>query len=275
MSEITLRVVAYYVFYYVMQWGAGVAAAVLTFTAAQTADRWTGAWYAPDIITWAQQHRFVIFAMSACVVVGKFACATMGAPWAWASIRRILTRWRHELFPSTPDNEHRITLFKYTSRWIALRNWSAFKALRERGPLYRMSTWPDAWFRPVARSGEVAQKGISWFPYLGRGGVDEVVIGKVWKSGDGMSVSGLPDLNGAGNEQEYKTYAENAGVTVDWLKRRRQRGLPRSLGGIRIERDGGRLWGVLIVDSRHDKLVLTRSELKLAAVALEEFIKHA
>lgn len=275
MRQVTTRDVVYYSFNFI-QWAAGIGVAVLTFAASQKPEKWTGVWAATSLIAFSQEEKVWIFILSASVVISKVVIARMGAPWAWKSIQNILTRWKKELFQKTSDEEHRITIFKRTNKWCFLYNRSAFKALCQRGNIFEPSTWPDGWFRPMARSGQAAQKGISWFPYFDRPKSDEGFIGSVWRNPDGRTLAKLPDLDTQSpTEQEYQTYAATAKVSREWLTTRKGKVNARSFAGVMIELDGGHNWGVLIIDSRNESFDLARSEMALAAVSLGKLIKRA
>lgn len=275
MPTITGRAVVYYSFN-VLQWLAGIGAALLTFAATQSADKWTNSSLATAVISFGQRERTWIFILSATVVVSKFVCARLGSPWAWKSIQSILTRWKREIFPGTADDEHRVTVYKHTSKWCSLYSLAGFKALREQGKIWKRETWPDAWFKPLARSGQVAQKGISWFPHFDRDASKGGFIGRVWRNPEGQSLEKLPDIDADNVSQvDLNNYATAARVSPAWISRRKGKKNARSLSGIMIELDGGHNWGVLIIDSRQESFAVSRSEMTLAAVSLGKLIGRA
>jgi hypothetical protein len=276
--RLTPRKIIYGFFHYFMQWGAGILAAVFSYAATMDSGKWKDVWWVKDFINFNKDYRFVAFLLTMSFVVGKFASQKMGAPWAWESMQKTLTHWKKAVFPGLSDDEHRITLFKHTWKWSSLYSLSGFRALRSQPQitLFRPSTWPDGWFKPVARSGKVAQKDIRWFPCFDRKGDEGGVIGIIWRESEGKNVDELPDLDReAVTDKDFQTYTERTKVSEKWLRDGKGRKNPCSFCGIRIELDGGHLWGVVIIDSRREEIGVKGSELSLAAVTLGEFIKRA
>lgn len=275
-KKFTPRSVLYYV---LMSWQyiGGITAAVLTYASAQDKAKWTGIMLAGQVIDAGKEFKIYTFIMIATSVVAKVVCDRMGPPWAWQAVQKILDNWKTGIFPGTPDNEHRITIFKHTSKWYSLIKWSVFKRLMGPVSMFKRSQWPDGWFKPIARSGNVSQRNISWFPCFDNAKNEEGFIGIVWRNPDAVTLNGLPDLDvtTTPSAAEYALYSSNTKVPVTWLQARRGGVNARSFCGIRIELDGGGYWGVIIIDSRDPALDIAKSEMRLAALALGKFVRKA
>jgi hypothetical protein len=68
-------------------------------------------------------------------------------------------------------------------------------------------------------------------------------------------ISKLPPLVATSGTSTRKRYADATGVRDRWVRRRQRRDylFPRSFWGIPVEADG-RMWGVLVIDSRDAEL---------------------
>jgi GAF domain-containing protein len=78
----------------------------------------------------------------------------------------------------------------------------------------------------------------------------EGVAGQTWASNSRVEVRDLPCLDVTSPAHDITEYAKQAWVSEDWVRRSLvEKTLPQSLFGIPIE-VRGRLWGVLVLDSR-------------------------
>jgi transcriptional regulator with GAF, ATPase, and Fis domain len=69
-------------------------------------------------------------------------------------------------------------------------------------------------------------------------------------------VTGLPNLQDAPTEADFTRYAQETWVSADWLKT--EPPSARSFCGVPVEVNG-RLWGVIVLDSRGDNAIKRRS----------------
>jgi len=106
----------------------------------------------------------------------------------------------------------------------------------------------------------------------------EGIAGRTWAIGKIVLVDNLPDLsvNSSQKPADLELYAEKTGVKVAWLKEalRKQQFLARSFCGIPVEVKG-RLWGVIVVDSRRPKIVAAEETYRLVSRVLGKLLERA
>lgn len=174
------------------------------------------------------------------VALGLFALASVlrtgiGSPWVWDTIHQVITEFRDDLFADQRDevDAHRVTLFQY-------KHW--------------------CWRRPfqgphlvaVARSHHVTQQRIAVFKASDRN--REGVVGIAWARKGWVRIpegdDPLPEIGICCNPIDKQAYAQQTGVSVDWLNKKFKQGRTRasSYAALCIL-SGGRPWGVLVVDS--------------------------
>jgi hypothetical protein len=131
-----------------------------------------------------------------------------------------------------------VTLFKHT-RW---KIWC-------RAPFGR-------WLVPVERSGNMRQQSSRSFRISDEGGTRcRGIAGETFVSEQVISAFDLPDLSEGYTEDELERYAREAYVDPEWLRRwverKRKKGqkVPRAICGYPVETAGGKIWGVIVLDS--------------------------
>ena len=279
-KSFSFRYAAYYTLY-ISQWLAGISVGVLTFLAANNPteyDQW------PSIqssITWSKGHTLWAFGLSLYIGAASFACKQIGPPWAWKAIKYLTDQFQKQVIKGMAHptlDEHRVTLFKHVRRNYHLRDW---RSLRERSGLEKWPSpselWYLTWFKPIVRSGHVAQHNISWFPLFDQHRMGEGVIGVVWRTEGVKRIEDLPLCTSPDPttvDQAIESYASLVRVAPVWLKGKDSRTKVRSFCGIPIEANG-KLWGAVIIDSRNPKLTITDEHVELTAAALGKFIEKA
>ena len=166
----------------------------------------------------------------------------LGPPWAWGVIHYLLDQFQGYVFAgkgNEPLHFHRVTLFKY-------RRWRVC-----------FSRWPwSGWLTPVERSGHTTKRRISVFRAPDDADCAEGIAGQTWARNQVVVVSDLPSLEGTPSPQDIHEYAKRSWVSADWAERRPP--LARSFCGIPVQTKG-KLWGVIVIDSRGEKIAGTRS----------------
>lgn len=269
-----------------LEWAASIVVALLALSASQVAEDYTFQ-AVSSVIAWSQREKLLIFVLAAFAVSAKVARQRIGPPWAWKAIKELLDTWQSQIFSATPNapaDEHRITIFKRVSRWRNPRGWLELRFRTGNPNWWHYSEWPVGWFKPLARSQHVTQRNITWFPCFDATRLGEGFIGAVWRAADTLRTPTLPDLNPPPDPDpnqpkrpsaaDYKLYAQQTRVTEDWLRARKDKTNGRTLCGIKMEKKGKK-WGVMVVDSRSEKLNLTDDQVKFAAAALGKLIERA
>jgi hypothetical protein len=170
----------------------------------------------------------------------------------WPLVRSVLEDFRSRIYPNAkndPEYAHRVTLFRH-QRWVW--RWRAF---REMGL---------GWVKIVERTGNTTQNSRTVFRSPNDPDKAEGVAGSTWVRNQLLFVENLPDLNTTDWEQKIALYAKDTNTPEAEIRRRRPKS--RSLCGIPIDVKG-RLWGVLVIDSRHPVLPRDLIETHYVSVA--------
>jgi hypothetical protein len=301
----TPKSAAYY-FFLVLHWIGAGSVAILTFISSQKPENYRNTAPAVALIGWSQNHKGLIFVFALTAVVGKLVCDRIGPPWVWRAIKDLIDLWQtwvveeqarvaQEEFKklqdrataegkSQPDrpmsisyiDQHRVTVFKKVPWWFSRGDWFRLKQLSGKFPSYQ--NWPIGWFKPIARSGNVNQRNISWFPCYDGEMPGEGVIGRIWRAKGAIRLESLPDLQPAGrvaSEQDWDNYANAAKVPKEWLKTHGNRLLGRSFYGTKLEKKSGTPWGVIIIDSKEIAVPISDPQVKFAAGALGKLLERA
>jgi hypothetical protein len=110
---------------------------------------------------------------------------------------------------------------------------------------------------PVERSGHTTRRRISIFLAPDDADRAEGIAGQTWAQNQVVLVSDLPSLEGNDVSQEIiQEYARRTWISEDFAHSRRPQA--RSFCGIPVEVKG-KLWGVIVIDSRGTKVAGTRS----------------
>jgi len=168
--------------------------------------------------------------------------------WGYEAVKEMLELLRERAFPSNsdPQHHHRVTLFRYRGWRVCLRAWP----------------W-SGWLVPVVRSGYTTQHRRTCFLAPDNADKAEGVAGRAWSTGSVVIVpdkdkneSALPALNKTGRKPNdirllADAYAKATYVSVDWALKN----MPdaRSFMGIPVMVKG-QPWGVIVVDSRAERI---------------------
>lgn len=161
-----------------------------------------------------------------------------GDPKVWRIVHDVLDAFRDKVIDSDPNDEihqHRVTLFRHSGWAFVLRRWP----------------W-SGWLVPVERSGHTTQKTDIIFRAPDDADHAEGIAGLTWSRNKVVYVEDLPDLSSDGSEAAIELYALRSHMSPSLVRQRRPRA--RSLCGIPVEVNG-QLWGAIVVDSRHPKLL--------------------
>ena len=192
-----------------------------------------------DVIKLLHGHAWFILPALGTLGIAKMMKAWIGPPWVWETIHRLLDSFQKHIFEKQshePQYFHRVTLFKY------------------KGFVFIWRKWPSSgWLVPVERSGHITQRSTSKFKVPDNGSV-EGIAGQVWVRNSVLTIS-LPDISSDSTAEEIASYAQRGFVSIEWVQSRlrEKKTLPRSICGVPVEVNG-KPWGVIVVDSRREKL---------------------
>jgi hypothetical protein len=177
----------------------------------------------------------------------------------WPLVKEILDEFRKQIYPRDELHLHRVTLFKRCA-WVLRKRFFSFRG------------W--GWLKIIERSGHTSRNSRTVFFAPNDEDKAEGVAGLAWAWNTVVYREELPDVrNGAPSERAFKLYAEGSNTSIDLVKQLRP--ASRSLCGIPVE-IGGRVWGVLVVDSRVTKLPQDKIEqhYPLAAKFLSRILER-
>lgn len=212
------------------------------------------------------------------LVLLKFWRGRIGHPGTWAQVQAILDQLQDDLFgDNDPRHHHQVTLFRHRQVCMHPRNWRS-----SRWWWWGSGRWPwSGWLSPVARSGHAKKASRSTFLAPDDAENAEGIAGATWAFGRKgkipAAIEDLPMLTAASPETDVQAYAASTWVSVEWVRWYLGRGKtpPRSYAGRPIEVQG-KVWGVLVIDSRNAKLPYmptlektTNSAAKLLGVVLK------
>lgn len=200
---------------------------------------------------------------SAVAGVGKVARQITGPPKPWAATKELLDRIRKiafaeieacncELHQPDPEHYHRVTLF----RAVGFRHLPVV-------PWFRRE-----WLVPYERSGHTTRHSRAFFRIPDDADKAEGIAGQTWATRRVVMVDNLPEMNSDASFQKVEKYARKTFVSSarvrKWISDDKQ--LARSFCGVPVEVDG-KLWGVLVYDSRQPKRIHgVEAQQELAAV---------
>lgn len=157
----------------------------------------------------------------------------------WPLVKSVLEDFKARLYPASkgdPAFTHRITLFRYC---LWTWRWRAFKQLG------------FGWVRIVERTGYTTQNSRTVFRAPDDPDKAEGMAGSAWVANQLLFVENLPDLSTNDWERKVERYAADTKCPVNEIRKRRPRS--RSMCGIPVEVKN-KIWGVLVIDSRHSNL---------------------
>lgn len=166
------------------------------------------------------------------MALAKLVRQTIGPPRIWAAIHSLLSDFRNHVFEQHdgPLHYHRATLFKHVG-W----RWS-------------LTSWPHAgWLKAVERSGHTTRKKVVIFKAPDNADDAEGVAGQTWARNGTIIRRNLPELGDEPSDRAIGEYGEKSWVSTEWIRKNKPQA--RSLLGIPVEVKG-KLWGVLVLDSR-------------------------
>jgi hypothetical protein len=198
------------------------------------------------------------------VAACTFAMKLIGPPWVREAIKKVLDEMHAHAFSGRNRAEFhdRITLFRY-QRWCFRRDRP------------RLSPYGDH-LVPFLRSGFLTQKSSVVFQAPDDGDF-EGIAGFAFSSNVSIKREHLPDVSPSSSpsEEDFRRYAEDTFVKVEWLKK--ERSTARSLYGIPV-RVEGKPWGAIVVDSRQESIANSEQVVKsylLVASVLGQLITRS
>lgn len=170
------------------------------------------------------------------------------SPWYWDTIKLVLDHLSKDIFGDRQANayEDRVTLFRHFKwKWCCKR-------------------WPwSGWLIPVERSGHVTRSSKIIFKAPQQGDEAQGIAGQSWAQNLCVHTSQLPDITSESQTVKIGRYCKETFCAEEWVKDQVKKGkkLPRSIVGIPVESKAGKVWGVIVIDSRSET-ILTQGQIE-------------
>lgn len=217
-------------------------------------------WAAP-FLPWVQSTAWLTIP---CLAVVAVLCGVVkshvGSPWVWKVVHSLLDDLREGVFNGSNYSslgEHRATLFKFCpccpGGWRILSKKKKFWLipyckLKIHGPL-------AGWLIPAERSSHNHRKSSAIFIAHDDSAHAEGVVGTQWHERESIHIEDLPEIGANASVQNIERYCTRSFTSIERVKKmiELERKMPRSFHSIRII-VGGKPWGVVVLDSTHDKM---------------------
>lgn len=242
---------------------AGSTASALTWLIGVEKDE---EWLAGRTLIWAiieklQSYAIYLYIFLAIIVVICLVVKRWGDPWVIEKIQFILDGYQEKVFSASraPRDHNRVTLFKHHKSCLLKRHWTATSPLRPWGDRKPFSEY----LVPYLRSGHLAQKtGAIFYVDSNNSERTEGVAGMAWAQRQVAHLPDLPEVVAATGKRIKKQYATATKCDVKLMDKYLSEGRqpPRSIAAIPVECHG-KLWGVIVLDSR-DPLGVTEESIQ-------------
>jgi hypothetical protein len=222
-----------------------IASAIVVFGASLKADpaqfpSWP---VVQSLLTWMQRTAWLVVVLGPIsVAVVQWGRRKFGTPWAWEAIQKLIDEFRNDVFGDQSDDpldHHRVTLFKHHKSAVGFRH---------------PRQWSN-WLIAVARSDHLTKLRIRRFRAPDDGERCEGVVGRAYRCHGWVIIPKpgvtLPIIDQNSPETDRQSYANQTGVSVEWVNQQVQRGRPlaASYAALAVLLKG-EPWGVLVLDSR-------------------------
>lgn len=211
------------------------------------------------LFEYIQNLSLYIYIAAGALAVLAFFGKRLGDPWLIEKLKFILNGYQRGAFagddPVLRDRD-RVTIFKHTAKVCTVRHWSSTRLLFPwgRNPIF------SNYLVPILRSGHISQRSNAAF--FASDDLDKVegVAGRAWAENRPIVLNDLPDLTSKSLARDKTSYARSTFTDVGMVEKALGEGkkLPRSIAAIPIE-SCGRVWGVVVLDSRNPVGVTTDS----------------
>lgn len=241
----------------------------------------TSAWWTSPL-NWSREfsmaHKdWLVPALAAALAIFSQIIKRRGQSRVDAVIKNLLNNFRDSAFPKQDDYViHRVTLFqhrRYYWGWCCLGVlWNAFFTKHSRW------RWPcSGWLVPYERAGEYHLESPTYFYAPKNDPLNaEGFAGLLLRSRLAKTITELPLISLNSQLNDKKRYSEAAFVSLEFVEKKLLAGrpLPRSFWGTYIDVDG-KIWGVMVVDSRSDTLPKTlHRDFAPTAICLSQLLSR-
>lgn len=177
-----------------------------------------------------------------------FVVRHLGDPWIHEKLQFILDEYQGKVFANGAPKDHdRVTIFQHRKNCLFARHWSAKEWYRPWGNNKPFSDY----LVPILRSGHMSQKSKAIFYAPDESDKAEGVAAMAWARGSSVVLNDLPEITPVTGKREREKYARTTKCDIGLLDRYIADGRqpPRSIAAIPIDCNG-KLWGVVVLDSR-------------------------
>lgn len=177
-----------------------------------------------------------------------FIIKRRGDPWIYEKLQFILDEYQGKVFSNgTPKDHDRVTIFEHRKNCLFARHWSANAWYRPWGNKKPFSDY----LVPIMRSGHISQRSRAIFYAPDESDKAEGVAAMAWARRAAVILNDLPEITATTGRRDKEKYARTTKCDMGLLDRYIADGRqpPRSIAAMPIDRNG-KLWGVVVLDSR-------------------------
>ncbi len=234
--------------------GASAFAALLGWiNSVKETDTWISdrpvVWHVIEIV---QKYSFYLYLFVGAVIAFGYFYRRFGDPWVMEKLKFTLDQYQYKAFSAStaPTDHNRVTLFKHTENCLFAKHWSAKHWWKPWGDCPRGSNY----LVPFLRSGHLSQNTKAIFYAPDDSDKAEGVAALAWAAKRTVMQDNLPELKATSGDVAVRKYANRTNSNPDMVRKYLAEGrpLPRSIAAIPIE-SGGKIWGVVVLDSRDPK----------------------
>lgn len=209
-------------------------------------------------IEYIQDHSMYLYLFIGLLVLFSFLHRKLGDPWALEKLQFIIDEYQGKVFSANgaPKDHDRVTIFQHKKNYIFARHWSATRWYMPWGnkPIF------SNYLVPILRSGHLSKNSKAIFYAPDGSDKAEGVAAMAWAKRGSVVLSELPEILAVTGKRDREKYAKvtkcDIGLLDKYILEGRQP--PRSIAAIPIE-CRGRIWGVVVLDSRSPRGVTNES----------------
>lgn len=196
-----------------------------------------------------QNYTIYLYLTIGLVLIFCFFYRRAGDPWVMEKLKFILDQYQYKVFSANgaPADHDRVTLFRHKENCWFVKHWSASKSYKPWGD----RPFGSNYLVPFLRSGHLSQKTRAIFYAPDDSDKAEGLCALAWAKKGAVLQVNLPELRLTSSVRAIDKYAKRTNSRPEMVQKylREGRPLPRSIAAIPIE-CGGRIWGVVVLDSR-------------------------
>ena len=217
-----------------------------------------------------------IYIILGLVLVACWIIKRLGDPWVVEKIQFILDQYRNQVFGNngTPHDHERVTIFQHRKYCFNMSHWSRKSWYKPSKPHHILGSF----LVPYLRSGHLSQNTKTCFYAPDDSDKSEGVASLAWARKQMVIQDNLPSVSQNSSLTNKERYANRTNCPIDMINSYISSGkaLPRSIAATILEKNG-KLWGVLVLDSRdpHGVSAQDINNYKLTIALIGQLLERA